>query len=282
MAFQVITIRKNRSMITVTSLSIYPVKSLGGIRLQSTFVDSFGLQQDRRWMVVDADKRFLTQRQQARMCLISTRRTESGIELSANGMASIDVVAANATSTNGNLTTVQIWQDSCDAADCGDKAAQWLSKFLHIDCRLVYFPDDGVRPVDVDYARPDDRTAFSDGFPILLTSEASLADLNERIEVPLEMQRFRPNIVVGGCEAYAEDNWRTLKIGEITFRVVKPCSRCGIPNINPLTADKEQEPSKALISYRRRDGKIFFGQNLIANEQGNITTGLSVEILEAK
>jgi len=270
------------SVINVTSLSIYPVKSLGGIVLQSSIVDIFGLQHDRRWMLVDAKNHFLTQRQQARMCLISTSLTKQGISLSAEGMEAIEVVSANVTTTTHKLISVQVWQDLCDAIDCGDIAAQWLSQFLRVDCRLVYFPNDGVRPLDSSYANRGDRTAFSDGFPILLTSEASLEDLNNRMKVPIQMQRFRPNIVVGGCAAFAEDTWRLIQIGEIKFRVVKPCSRCGIPNIDPVTANKEQEPSKTLISYRRRDGKIYFGQNVISNSQGNISVGLPVEILESE
>jgi len=264
--------------IEVSSLSIYPVKSLSGLLLDTRRVDSFGLYQDRRWMVVDKDQRFVTQREQPTMCLILVTLSSNGIRLTTPNMEDIDVTVPQASNTE--TIDVIVWKDSCQALDGGDAVATWLSQFLQFECRLMYFPENSVRLVDQDYAQADDKTAFSDGFPVLLTSEASLQDLNNRLDDPIEMRRFRPNIVVRGCDPFEEDLWQEIKIGEISYRVVKPCSRCGIPNINPQTAERGQEPSRALIRYRRRDGKILFGQNLIPNNVGNIKVGMPLEILK--
>jgi len=264
--------------IEVSGLSIYPVKSLSGLMLNTSRIDSFGLYQDRRWMVVDKGQCFVTQREQPTMCLILAALSSNGIRLTAPNMETIDVIAPQV--NNAEVIDVVVWKDSCQALDAGDTIATWLSHFLQIECRLMYFPDSSIRLVDQDYAHADDKTAFSDGFPILLTSEASLQDLNNRLDNPIEMRRFRPNIVVRGCDPFEEDLWQEIKIGDICYRVVKPCSRCGIPNINPQTAERGQEPSRTLISYRRRDGKIFFGQNLIPNNLGDIKVGMSVEILK--
>ena len=176
--------------------------------------------------------------------------------------------------------TVKIWQDECQAYDAGEEAAKWLSMALSIECRLVYFPDDEFRQIDLSYANKGEGTAFSDGFPILLISNASLNDLNARLANPITMQHFRPNLVVSGCNPFEEDNWKKIQIGNIVFRIVKPCSRCIIPNINIETAMRESEPIKTLSSYRKRDSKIFFGQNIIADSLGNIDLGMSIEIIE--
>ena len=160
------------------------------------------------------------------------------------------------------------------------KQSNWFSSFLNTPARLVYFPDDEQRQVDLDYAQAGDVTAFSDGFPYLLISQASLDDLNSRLQAPVEMNRFRTNLVVTGNKAFAEDQWKRMRIGNIEFELVKPCSRCTIPSIDPLTAAKTAEPVKTLASYRLRENKIFFGQNLIARGSGLLELGMPVEILE--
>ena len=272
--------------IIISELAIYPVKSLAQIQLQTSYVQPFGLQHDRRWMVVGNDNLFITQRQVSRMCLIqvslvSTSLAQSasvvtGIQLSAPEMDILDVLIP----AENNLRQVTVWNDVCHALDCGDEAANWLSKFLQTDCRLVYFPDNEIRHVDPAYAKAGDRTAFSDGFPLLLISQASLDDLNKRLVAPVSMSRFRPNLVVSGCEPYAEDTWKKISVGDMTFRIVKPCSRCSIPTIDPQTSEKDPQVLKTLTSYRRRDNNIYFGQNVIADGEGQISTGTSVKVLE--
>lgn len=264
--------------IEVSELAIYPVKSTAQIKLLKSNVDDFGLTHDRRFMIVDGNDRFLTQRQQARMCLIKTELIDNGVCLQAPGMQEIKI------STQGldKKRSVIVWKDHCVSNDCGDEVAAWLSEFLALECRLVFFPADEVRIVDQGFAQPDDKTAFSDGFPLLLTSESSLADLNNRLSVPITMSRFRPNLVIRGCDAYAEDSWQRIKIGAMTFRVVKACSRCVIPNIDPATAERSLEPGKTLAGYRKRGNRIYFGQNIIPDGPGCLEVGMLVEILDSK
>lgn len=266
------------SDLLVSELSIYPVKSLGGISLQQSAVERFGLHNDRRWMVVDARDRYLTQREVARMCLIQPEPLSNGLQLTAPGMDALRVMHTPAMSPR----KVTVWDDLCTALDCGNEAANWLSQFLSIECRLVYFPDDGQRAVDPIFAQPGDITAFSDGFPILLITQTSLDDLNDRLAEPVPMHRFRPNLVISGSEPYAEDQWKRLRIGDLTLRVVKPCSRCVIPTIDPASGkrDPEAEPLRTLGSYRMRNHKIFFGQNVIADGEGRLEVGQPVEVLE--
>ena len=264
------------SNIRVSGLSIYPVKSCREVKQTSSHVESFGLKNDRRWMVVDKNGVMLTQRKISKMCLIQPELTDGGVYLHSAEKHSLHVDKP----LSNKKITVKVWSDECEAFDAGEQAAKWLSDFLSTDCRLVYFPKDEFRQVDLTYAEEGDKTAFSDGFPLLLISQASLNDLNQRLLQPITMNRFRPNIVVDGCEPFAEDSWKKMRIGETEFRIVKPCSRCVIPSINIDTAEREDEPTKTLSSYRKRDNKIFFGQNVIANDFGNIEVGMSVEITE--
>ena len=183
------------------------------------------------------------------------------------------------TQYSGKMVKATVWDDACNAYDCGQQATEWFSHFLNISARLVYFPHDEVRQVDLEYANQGEITAFSDGFPYLLIGQASLDDLNSRLTTPVDMKRFRPNLVVKGTEAFAEDNWKAIRIGDITFNLVKPCSRCVIPSINPDTAEKSAEVVKTLSAYRMQSNKIYFGQNLIAEGLGKLETGMEVEIL---
>ena len=267
--------RSDRDMteLKVSELAIYPVKSLARITLQTASVQHFGLAHDRRWMVVDASGKFVTQRQHARMCLIQPVLQDDELRLRAESMPELTVPRPAGRRTR----RVTVWDDQCNALDCGDDAAVWLSQFLAIDCRLVFFPEDEVRAVDPHYAQPGDRTAFSDGFPLLLISQASLDDLNSRLVTPVAMTRFRPNLVVRGCEAFAEDQWKEIRIGDLRFRIVKPCSRCIIPGVDPATGERGREPLRTLAGYRKRGDKILFGQNVIADGQGEIRVGMTVE-----
>lgn len=264
------------SRMELSELNIYPVKSLAGTSLNHSIVDGFGLQNDRRWMLVDNQGKMLTQRKLARMCLIRPQITAQGIRLSASGMPDMELSITHLTDS----CKAQVWDDVCNAYDAGDQAAQWLSDFLAIDCRLTYFPDDEVRQLDQDYAQADDKTAFSDGFPLLLISQASLDDLNSRLETPITMSRFRPNLVITGSDAFEEDQWQRIRIGDMTFRLVKPCSRCSIPTIDPSNAEKSKEPIATLSQYRKRDNKVYFGQNAIADGTGELSVGMPVKVLE--
>lgn len=262
--------------VKLQALFRYPVKSMRGEAFASLPVDGRGFALDRRWMVVDADKRFLTQRLQARMALIDTRVDGSGVlHLSAPGMSPLVVAPAG-----DERIVVQVWNDRLDAAPVGSVVDNWLGEFIGQECRLVRQPDDVRRAVDPAFAGVDDEVGFADGFPFLLISQASLDDLNARLDTPVPMLRFRPNLVVSGCDAFAEDGWRRIRIGEITFRVAKPCSRCVIPTVDIETGERGREPLQTLMGYRRRDNKIYFGQNLIHDGVGLLERGMSVEVLE--
>lgn len=266
------------SQLIISELAIYPVKSMRQVPLESSGIDMGGLKYDRRWMVVDSEGKMITQRQQSRLSLIQPELIDDGVRLHTSGLPDLAISFPEKNST----TTVSIWNDSCNAYDAGEEAEQWLSHFLGVTCRLVYFPDKEVRVVDQTYAKKGDHTAFSDGFPVLLISQASLDDLNSRMQDPLPMARFRPNIVISGCDAFAEDKWQRLIIGELSLRIVKPCSRCVIPGIDIETGERSRnhEPTKTLSSYRRRDNQILFGQNTIIDGQGELKRGMTVKIAD--
>ncbi|BFN28956.1 MOSC domain protein [Pseudomonas sp. SCT] len=264
----------------LSSLYRFPLKSGAGESLQHCASDALGLVGDRRWMVVAAGTgRFLTQRVAPRMALLQARwQGQNALRLTAPDMQELLVPVPDAR----EMRCVQIWSSNAVVPDAGEAAATWLSSFLGQACRLVHLPlDDGIQ-VDIDYARLGERTAFSDGFPFLLIGQASLDDLIRRVGRPLDMLRFRPNLVVSGAEPYAEDSWKRIRIDQLTFRVVKPCSRCVIPTLDPFTAEREpdREPLNTLLSYRKGPGGVFFGQNLIAEGIGELAVGAPVEVLD--
>ncbi len=262
----------------LSGLYRYPVKSLRGAGLAHATLDARGISQDRHWMLVDSDGLFLSQRKLPRMTLVRTLMVFDHLTFQASGMN--DLVLPQE-SDSDEPVQVKVWGDECLARFAGKDADKWLSEFLQTECRLVYLPSDHIRQVDLDYAKEGEQTGFSDGFPLLLISEASLNDLNTRMEEPLPMERFRPNLVVSGCEPYAEDKWKRIRIGEIEFKLVKPCSRCAITTVNPETAQTGAEPLKTLSGYRREGNKVYFGQNLIHSGPGELQLGMGVEVLES-
>ncbi|MCW8935499.1 MAG: MOSC domain-containing protein [Gammaproteobacteria bacterium] len=262
-------------MITLSELAIYPIKSTAQISLTKSLIGPFGLDMDRRWMLIDEAGLMLTQRKHPRMCLIKSSLNNAQLTVSAEGMQSLNIM----TPDPQKLIKATVWEDTCRAYDMGNSVAEWFSTFLKTPARLVYFPADEIRQVDLDYARKGDITAFSDAFPYLLISQASLDDLNSRLNSAVEMKRFRPNLVVTGNQAFAEDNWKQIRIGGIVFNLVKPCSRCVIPSINPDTAEKTAEILKTLAAYRMRENKICFGQNLLADGTGELKVGMEVEVI---
>ncbi len=259
-------------------LWIYPVKSLPGVRMQSARVDVRGFVLDRHWMIVDkANGSFITQREYPSLALIGLELKDHKVELAipGNGRASF-----RAGENSGETVQVIVWQDSLPALHVSPEVDQLLSGYLGKPVSLVEMRDDIKRQVDPDYAGEADQTGFSDGFPFLLIGQASLEDLNHRIggHPVITMQRFRPNLVVTGSEAYAEDEWQHIQIGSISFRVVKPCSRCSITTVDPLTGERSAEPLRTLAGYRSRDNKVFFGQNLLHDQQGEMKQGDSVTV----
>lgn len=265
----------------LSSLYRFPLKSGSAELLEQERCDELGVYGDRRWMVVDAASgKFLTQRILPGMAVLNARwQGDAELLLTAPGM---DALAVAVPEEGGVERGVLIWRESLQVPDAGDAAAEWLTRMLERPCRLVHLPTSRGIQVDQDYARPGERTAFSDGFPFLLIGQRSLDDLSARVGRLLDVRRFRPNLVIAGAAPYAEDGWRRIRIGELAFRVVKPCSRCIIPTIDPLSGERSAvgEPLATLMNYRKGDGGVFFGQNLIAEGMGLLQIGMPVEVLE--
>lgn len=262
----------------LTGVHIYPVKSCRGLSLKEITVEAKGPEGDRRWMIVDADGKFLTQRKFPRMALIEVHVDHQGLQLHIPGTRSKQIPLL----TEGKMMDVEVWKDRVAAVDQGEAIAQDLSAFLETACRLVYIPDQTVRKVDARYAIHDsDQVSFADGFPFLLISEASLEDLNQRLKEPVPMERFRPNLVVSGCEPFAEDRWKKILIGEIEFSIVKPCSRCVVTTVDQQSGVKGIEPLQTLATYRKAEKGIMFGQNAIHRRHGVIRLGDVVQVLES-
>ena len=262
--------------ITLSELNIYPIKSAGGIAMRSAEVTDRGLRLDRRWMLVDSSGRFITQREFPRMALLGVGAAEERLTVDAPGMATLEI---SSSAWPVSPKSVTVWNDVVDAVPVGDVADKWFSQFLETPCQLVFMPDHARRAVDDGFALHGEIVSFADAFPLLLISEASLEDLNNRMPLHLPMNRFRPNLVVGGCDAYAEDTWHEIAVGDVGFRVVKPCARCAITTVDQRTGIRGEEPLRTLASYRKRDGKVLFGQNLIHAATGVLQTGGEVRIL---
>ena len=261
----------------LNGLYVYPIKSAAGIAVKEWEIDRRGLRHDRRWMLVDESGCFMSQRRFARMALIRVRIEPDCLIVDAPGMPSLELPLRPPA---GRLVLARVWDDLVESLTVGDGEDRWFSRFLDVSCRLVYLPEESVRPVDPTYyGRPGDQLGLADAFPFLLISEASVAELNARLEQPVPMDRFRPSLVVKGCEPFDEDDWRLVRIGPITFRVVKPCSRCTITTVDQRTADTGKEPLRTLARFRTRDRKVLFGQNLIHDNLGTLHAGDPVEIL---
>ncbi|MBL4762181.1 MAG: MOSC domain-containing protein [Gammaproteobacteria bacterium] len=249
----------------LSEINIYPVKSLRGISVTEWPVDARGLKLDRHWMLINDAGHFITQRQFPQLSLVNTSLTDNQLTIDSQGFSSLQLPIDE---TNGEQREVEIWKQSITACSSGATASEWFSDYLGEKTHLVFLPEEVIRPVDPDYANPSDQVGFADGFPFLIISEASLDDLNQRLDVALPMQRFRPNLVIKHSAAYAEDDWQHLSIGNIDLNIVKPCARCAITTINPETAARSKEPLATLRHYRKYGNLVYFGQNAIHQNQG--------------
>jgi hypothetical protein len=261
----------------LSTISIYPIKSLRGHDIEACAVERMGLKNDRRLMVVDQQGMFQTQREHARMALIKPILNAGMMTLCADGMDDLTIEVRE----HGQRMMVEIWDSTgVESIDQGNPAAEWLSDFLKMPTRLVRIADDYQRKVSPEYAlQSDDQVGFADGFPLLIISQESLDELNSRLEQPIPMNRFRPNIVVSGTTPFAEDNWKQIRVGTVEMALVKPCARCNVPTINQDTALKGKEPNTTLATYRKINGKVMFGVNIIPITIGNLKVGDEVEIL---
>ena len=260
----------------LSEINIYPVKSTKGISLQTARVENRGIQFDRRWMVVDNEGVFISQREAPRLALISIEIGAMDLIVNAPGSRSLSIPTG---ARNSERVSVRVWDDLVSAVSMGGDAASWFSDFLGIPCRLVYMPEETHRRVEPEYATNNDIVSFADAFPLLLISQASLDDLNSRLAEPVPMNRFRPNLVVEGCTAFEEDRWKGIRVGEIVFRVVKPCSRCVTTTVNQATGVRGKEPLATLSQYRKINGNVYFGQNIIPAATGRLRVGDQVEII---
>ncbi len=260
---------------TLASLHVYPIKSCAGTSVDSWRADPLGFAHDRRWMVVDEENIFLSQRELPRMSLVKPEIKDGHLSIAAPDMPPLEVPFE----PGGSRSLTRVWGDAVETVTTGDEASRWFSEFLRIPCRLVHLPDNSIRRVDPDYARPEDRVHLADGFPFLLISEESLENLNSRLDESLPMNRFRPNLVVRGVEPFAEDGWRSVRIGDLVFRVAKPCARCAITTVDQATGAKGKEPLTTLAAFRKVNGEVMFGQNLIHESPGSLRVGDVVEVL---
>jgi uncharacterized protein len=267
--------------LTLSALNVYPVKGLKGIALTQARCTERGIEHDRRWMVVDADDNFLSQRELPKMATIWTEIGKGNLTLSAPDMDPLDIPLAPPPSAPKMRVTV--WGTECEALAVSGEADAWLSDYLSMECRLVYMPDKSRRLSNPKYGGEGKLVGFADGYAYLLTGDSSLAELNTRLEAkkhpPLPMNRFRPNLVVSGAEPFAEDGWKQLRIGQATFGAAKPCGRCQVPSTDQATGEVTgPEPLATLATYR--DSKEFgtmFGMNLVMLKTGLVRVGDAVE-----
>jgi len=262
-------------------LFIYPVKSLAGIELMSVPLTDRGPQYDRRWMLVDSNNQFFTQREYPLMSLLQTAIEGDHLLIyHKNDLA--DKLSVDLQPSPAITTKVKVWDDECEAQFVSEIADEWFSRQLSTPCRLVYMPDSERRKVDEKYAHENEITSFSDGYPLMIIGQASLDDLNSRLTEQLPMNRFRPNIVFTGGEPYDEDAMEQVRINDINLFGVKLCGRCTITTINQADSTKGKEPLKTLAGYRMRNNNVYFGQNLLFSQPGMLNVGDTIEVISRK
>ncbi len=266
----------------LASIHIYPMKAARAVDLDESRVEPWGLAGDRRWLLVDGNGRFISQREEPSLARVVVTCRPGGIHVSAEGRTAVAIAEPQA---GAAMAKVTVWSSTLLAAEAGPAADAWFSAYLGGPVRLVYLDDPTRRPVDPQYGRNGDVVSFADGYPLLLTSAGSLGQLGDWLaadgETPVPMTRFRPSVVVAGAPPWAEDGWRRIRIGAVPFRVAKPCGRCVVTTTDQITGERGRQPLK-MLGQRRRFGKeLVFGQNLIPDSGGMIRIGDPVEILDA-
>jgi uncharacterized protein len=263
----------------VEELFVYPIKSLGGIRIKSAILEERGFKYDRRWMLRDKEGNFLTQRNLASMALFQVEIEEDVLKVfdKAGNLSPLKI------SFEPNIDQekyVRVWDDTCLAKEVGKEVNEWFSQALGFQAELVYMPEHSNRPSNPLYTFKNERVSFADAMPYLITGYSSLNDLNSKAEYPVNILRFRPNIVFSGGKPFAEDNWKKIKIGDNVFYGVKQCGRCVVTTIDQETAEKGKEPLKTLSAYRFNGKSVIFGKYLTVEGSGTISLGDKIEILE--
>lgn len=274
------TLQTDLEKAVVTGLFYYPIKSCKGWPLEEAELTERGILHDREFMIVDAATGVVvTQREIPKMALLAPHVIGNSLRLEAPGMPTLEIPILQ----SGPTSLAIVWGDECQSVDQGDAVAEWISEYLSTPVRLVRMDDAFMRKVDNKYAiHEDDQVGFADGYPCLIISEESLADLNSRMESALLMNRFRPNIVISGSGvAFGEDLLKEFQLGEITFYGVKPCGRCVLTTTDQATAERGKEPLRTLSKYRKAlNNNVLFGQNLLHNKPGTLKIGSSVKVVE--
>lgn len=268
-------------MLSISHLYVYPIKSLGGIELTEARLTDRGIEHDRRWMLVDENNRFLTQREFPQMALLRTAIHANELTVYEKGNE-VDTIRVNLYPTETATLRVQVWDDVVEAIVMEDEINQWFSEKLNRVCKLVYMHDASVRKVDTEYAFNNELTGFSDAFPVLMIGQASLDDLNSRLTTAVPMNRFRPNIVFTGGTPFEEDTMKEFDINGITLYAVKPCARCMVTTTDQETGIIAKEPLKTLSGYRTGNNKVYFGQNILYKQEGIIRVGDELNVVQVK
>jgi uncharacterized protein YcbX len=256
-------------MAAITSLFVFPVKSLGGIAVSESLVAKRGLEHDRRWMIVDADGVFMTQRSDTRLALFRTAISPEGLHLT-NPCG--ETMIANFKPL-GKQRSVRVWKDTCDAVQVSAEIDAWLSNSLEQPCGLVYMPEGSHRATSATYTQAGDIVGFADAFQILVIGDSSLDELNSRLDLPLPINRFRPNITVMGWAPHQEDDWSELQIGDVVLRAAKKCGRCSVTATDQQTGVVGVEPLRTLAGYRLEGQAIQFGAYFVPACTGTIRVG---------
>jgi uncharacterized protein YcbX len=259
-------------MMYLQDIFIYPIKSLGGIRLEESILEERGLKYDRRWMLVDKDGKFLTQRTFPEMALLQVELRNSGLFVFRKGDSNSNKLIPFEPQT-ADFLSVTIWDDQVIGQIVDHKISQWFSDTLGIDCVLVIMPESTERKLSPKYAVNNESVGFADAMPYLLIGQSALDDLNERLEKPVPMDRFRPNLVFAGGNPFEDDAWDKVQVGDALFKITKPCARCVMTTVNQDTAEKGKEPLKTLASFRTFDHKVMFGQNMLLLQGDKIRVG---------
>ena len=264
------------SQLRLAALFVHPVKSCAGIAVARARVMPDGLEHDRRWMLVDGAGKMVSQRQYPEMALLRTS-LEDGIVVRRADLPSLMLPF---TFEDGPRIDIAIWKHRGPAVR-HDAGSRWFSTALGHEVQLVCLPPSIVRPLTPEYATRGETVSFADEFPFLVASASSIADVGARAEMPLDVRRFRPNLVIAGASPWAEDDWRVLRVGAITFRLLKPCARCTIPSVDPDSGTTGKEPLRTLATFRKRGKKVYFGINAVADNVGELAVGDVVTVEEA-
>ena len=261
------------SQIKIKSIHIYPVKSLGGIHIESSEVESKGLKYDRRWMLVDENGHFISQRKYPKLSMLQPSITSVSLQI-VDRTSELSPLNVPLESPNSESIAVTVWDDTCLAKPLSDSINAWFSQFMGMPVRLVYMHEQSERKADPRYATSDqDIVSFADGYPILIISQASMDLLNEKSSEHIPSDRFRANIIIDGVEAHEEDSLKKICTEEVELAGVKPCARCVMTTIDQQTGEKGKEPLQTLSTYRKEGQKILFGYNFIPTQLGNLQVG---------